>query len=262
MIVSTSTQVTDMARAQAMQHAIQSGWSFEERRARSLQALRTQDIQAGGDGQLLILAHQTWRWYPAERTKPVFYHPSMGYVRVKRLLQGESDNLLVACDVRAGDAVLDCTAGMAADALVFSYAVGAQGTVTTLESTPGLAFLLQQGLASYETELEQVNAALRRIQVRHIDHCTYLQAQPDRSVDLVYFDPMFRTPLTDSTSLEPVRSAVNAAALSAQVVAEAVRVARRSVILKETADSGEFARLGFTCRTGQSGKIRYGVIDV
>jgi 16S rRNA G966 N2-methylase RsmD len=181
---------------------------------------------------------------------------------VKRLLHGERDNLLAACAVQAGDSILDCTAGMGADALVFALAVGVTGRVTALESTPGLAFILKQGLASYVSELAQVNDAMRRITVYSVDHLSYLQAQPDRSVDIVYFDPMFRTPLTDSTSLEPVRSAVNAEPLTAQTIAEAIRVARRKVVLKETADSGEFVRLGFAAHTIRSGKIRYGVIDV
>ena len=48
------------------------------------------------------------------------FHPSMGFVRLKRVLNGKPDPMLEASGMEEGDSVLDCTAGLGADALVFS----------------------------------------------------------------------------------------------------------------------------------------------
>jgi hypothetical protein len=85
---------------------------------------------------------------------------------------------------------------------------------------------------------------------------------PDRSVDIVYFDPMFRRPVLSSSALRPLRSQAEERPLSEAAVREAVRVARRRVVLKDHRDSGEFERLGFVRRRVSSSKVAYGVIDI
>src|SRR5690606_8470288 len=67
---------------------------------------------------------------------PLFFHPGMALLRVKRLQGGGRDALVDVTGVRPGDRVLDCTAGLAADAIVFSYAAGPEGKVTALEISP------------------------------------------------------------------------------------------------------------------------------
>ncbi|MNO08604.1 hypothetical protein D3C81_2313430 [compost metagenome] len=54
----------------------------------------------------------------------------------------------------------------------------------------------------------------------------------------------------------------NAAALTTESVAEAIRVARKTVLLKEKALSGEFSRLGFTELLRASAKTSYRVISI
>ena len=108
-----------------------------------------------------------------------------------------------------------------------------------------------------------MDAALRRIRAVRADHAAYLAAMPDKSVDIVYFDPMFRLPIAESSGLEPLRNVANPAALSEAAVREARRVARRIVVLKENRDSGEFERLGFEwVKPKKTSKIAYGVITV
>ena len=86
---------------------------------------------------------------------------------------------------------------------------------------------------------------MRRIEVRHSHHLDYLKSLPDQSVDIVYFDPMFREPITDSASINPLRHYANGEPLDAESVREAIRVARKTVVMKEARSSGEFERLGF-----------------
>jgi len=193
---------------------------------------------------------------------PLQFHPSMGFVRAKRVLKGERDPMLDAAGMKPGDSVLDCTAGLGTDSLLFAVFGGESSEVTALESSLPLYGLLLEGMSHYISGQEKVNEALRRIRMVHSDHLDYLRAQPDKSVDIVYFDPMFRHPLVDSSAISPLRQFANGEALSSESVAEAVRVARKSVLLKEKALSGEFARLGFSELLRSNSKTSYGVIQI
>lgn len=81
-------------------------------------------------------------------------------------------------------------------------------------------------------------------------------------MDIVYFDPMFREPITDSASINPLRHYANGEPLDEESVREAVRVARKTVVLKEARYSGEFERLGFSLPERGKSKITYGVISI
>ena len=104
---------------------------------------------------------------------------------------------------------------------------------------------------------------MRRISVVNEDYLDYLRQQPDNSVDVVYFDPMFRKPLTASSSISPLRGVADHRPLSEDAVVEAFRVARLRVVMKEASGSGEFARLGFHSLVGgKYSKVHYGVIEL
>lgn len=191
---------------------------------------------------------------------PLFFHPSTALVRAKRILRGETDIMLQAAGVSAGDSVLDCTAGLASDSIVFSLAVGEQGKVTSLESEFLLSFLVKEGLTSYVSSLEQVNQAMRRIHILYRNHAEYLKEAETASVDIVYFDPMFRQPIEESSGISPLRRVANPRAVDPESIREALRVARKCVVLKEHRDSAEFERLGFSSIIKSNTKIAYGVI--
>ncbi|NBD23504.1 class I SAM-dependent methyltransferase [Paenibacillus glycinis] len=253
MIVTTPHKPTPGQTAYAEAIAEELGGRFVPRKQDSLQLLR----HKYADARLLVADDRGLRYYE-ESEEPLYFHPSMAYVRVKRMRKGERDPLIALADCQPGDSVVDCTAGLGSDALVFSYAVGSEGSVTALESERMLYTVVREGLRTYHTEHEDVNDALRRIRMRCADHLAYLRAQPDKSVDIVYFDPMFRQPLHDSSALAPLRGLANGSALGEESVRQAVRVARKRVVLKEHGDSGEFERLGFERR--HRNKIAYGVI--
>ncbi|WP_018752867.1 class I SAM-dependent methyltransferase [Paenibacillus sanguinis] len=214
-----------------------------------------------GDGDILVILEQGARLHRAGQ-EPMTFHPSMAFVRAKRLLKGEGDAMLEAAGVMPGDTVLDATAGLGSDAMVFSLAVGQEGRVVALEDSLPLWALLYAGSQRYMSGLLPFDEALRRIEVRHAHHLQALRAMPDHSVDIVYFDPMFRNPIAESSSLSPLRSFANSSRLDAEAVKEACRVARKTVVLKEQKDSGEFDRLGFTASTRAHTKIAYGVISL
>lgn len=255
MIVTTSEGPTNQAVAAAKRLAEELSAVYVHRGQHSLRRMS----RRLGEERLLVVTSHNLRYYEGGEP-PLYFHPSMALIRIKRLISGESDPMLVAGSCAPGDEVLDCTAGLGADSLVFSFAVGARGRVTALESEPVLAALVSDGLMRYDTGMVDVNEAMRRIELVAENHAERLAALPDNSYDIVYFDPMFRRPIQESSALQPLRQLANHSALAAASVTEAVRVARKAVVLKEHRWSGEFARLGFEQVQASTSKIAYGVI--
>ena len=193
----------------------------------------------------------------------LFFHPGMSHLRIKNLLLGHGDHLVTALELTEGMSVLDCTLGTGADAIVESFAVGESGTVTALESNPLIAAVIADGLAHATGDNYDIHAAMRRITVHHADALTYLRTQETGSHDVVYFDPMFRRPLHESAGMNALRVLADMRALTEETVAEARRVARRRVVMKERRESAEFARLGFDTLTGgKYSRIAYGVMEL
>ncbi len=190
----------------------------------------------------------------------LFFHPNMSHLRVKNLRKGQHDNMANAMGLATGMSVLDCTLGFGADAIVASFVTGEHGRVVGLEKSPLIAAVTSHGLATFDREGEAMTAAMRRIEALNTAAIDYLRAQPDDSFDVVYFDPMFRHPLMQSENMNPLRYAADHDPVSEEMMAEARRVARRRVVLKETSKSTEFARLGFPeIAGGRYSPVHYGV---
>ena len=191
----------------------------------------------------------------------MFFHPNMAQLRVKNLRKGEKDHMSEAMGLKPGMSVLDCTLGYGSDAIVASFGVGDSGRVTGIEASPFIAAVTAHGLQHFPASNAPLLAAMRRIKVVNMDYLAYLRQQPDKSVDVVYFDPMFRKPLTASSGISPIRSVANHNALTPEAVAEALRVARHRVVMKEASNSPEFSRLVFhQIMGGKYSPVHYGVI--
>jgi ubiquinone/menaquinone biosynthesis C-methylase UbiE len=186
----------------------------------------------------------------------------MASIRIKRMQNGETDTMIKLSSAAPGDSIIDCTAGLASDSIVFAHAAGERGNVVALESELVLHYLVKNGLAEYNTQNEQLAEAMRRVRLELADHGRYLRECPDNSADVVYFDPMFRKPIHESSAIGSIRSLANGGRIEEDTIRHAVRVARKTVLLKEHRDSGEFARLGFTTVHRTSTKIAYGVITI
>ncbi len=188
-----------------------------------------------------------------------FFHPSMADLRLKHIAAGEGDHLLEALSLKPGTRVLDCTLGLASDALVASYAAGSSGLVVGIEASPLLAFVAARGLRDYTTGNADIDAAMRRIQVRRAKAEDYLKTvQPD-SFDAVYFDPMFRYGVKTSANMKPLRPIAYEKMVSAEVIGLALKAAPRVVIKERSAD---FLRsLGCTeIMGGRYSRVKYGII--
>ncbi|MBQ3853785.1 MAG: class I SAM-dependent methyltransferase [Anaerovibrio sp.] len=191
----------------------------------------------------------------------LFFHPNMSQLRIKNIRMGEGDHMANALDLQEGMTVLDCTLGFGADSIVASFVVGEGGQVIGLEASPLIAFITSEGMKKFLATNYELHSAIKRVQVINTDYNEYLQTLPDNSVDVVYFDPMFRHPLRDSHNINPLRSVADHRPLELPAVNEAKRVARHRVVMKENSRSLEFARLGFNeIAGGKHSKVHYGVI--
>lgn len=191
-----------------------------------------------------------------------FFHLNLAELRIKNIQNGKHDHMVQAMQLQTGMSVLDCTLGLAVDAVVASFVLGDQGRLTGLESSYLLAKTAEYGLQNFVNIDENVTAALRRITVHIVDYEDYLSDLPDNCYEVVYFDPMFRYPIKSSSQLNPVRTLTNSNALSRKILAEALRVASQRVVIKETRGSLEFHRLGVEhTMGGKYSRIQYGILE-
>lgn len=190
------------------------------------------------------------------------WSPGMGALRLKRLLDVRAgrrrpddptihDPFLDAAGIRPGDAVLDCTCGLGADALVAAAAAGPGGRVVALESSQALAAWTGEGMRRYSAE------ASRRVEVLHADHGAWLASAAPRSFDVVVFDPMFRHARAEPGGFDVVRRLSDPRPLAPEALALARKVATRWVVVKDGAPGWDLARLGLTPLSSARGAHRY-----
>ena len=163
----------------------------------------------------------------------LLYHPGLGKVRWQRVVQRkENDNFLTAMDLSQGQRVLDCTVGLAADALLASHAVGETGKVVGLEASLPLWFLSSRGIMLYKSKIPELEQDLQRIEIIHAEASKFLKTLPENSFDALYFDPMFRQPVRKSSEMVPLRPLAFHEPLKLETVELALKAAPR-VVIKE-----------------------------
>ncbi len=192
----------------------------------------------------------------------LFFHLNMAQLRILNLNRNQKDHMVEAMDLKPKMSVLDCTLGLGTDATVASYIVGENGKVVGLESATLIYLITKYGLANFNHDNIAINHSLRRIESFNLHYLDYLKAQGDNSFDIVYFDPMFRKPIQDSANFKPMRAIANMEQLQSKALVEALRVAKKRVVIKETKDSMEFERLNISqIYGGKYSSVSYGVID-
>lgn len=214
------------------------------------------------DAEALVVAKESG---PIVHTSSgdLFFHLGMAALRIKNMFDGKPDHMVTAMALVEGTTVLDCTLGMGTDAIVASMMTGEQGRVTGLEISPLVAFITGWGLARFNCEDPGIAAAMRRIKVINIGYRQYLHSLPDKSYDVVYFDPMFRKPVYSSSGIRPLRIFADTGGVDPADIAEAIRIARQRVVIKEKRGSPEFSRLGLSNLIGgKYSSVQYGVIEL
>lgn len=182
----------------------------------------------------------------------------MAVLRVQRLKKHESDHFSAALALKPGMRVLDCTMGLASDAVVASFITGLTGTVCAVEASPLLHFVVSEGLQNYQAEDVDLNNAMRRIETVYAEADEYLYTLPADSFDVVYFDPMFRIPINASSNMEPLRPISCEKPLTEATVNAALRVAP-CVVVKERGQK-LLEALGCTeILGGRYSRVKYGI---
>lgn len=189
------------------------------------------------------------------------FHPNAAKLRVLQLIRGNRDRMVSVMRLLPGDRLLDCTCGLAADATVASFAAGPSGAVHALEASPVLAEIVSAGMRTYEDPLAELVEAMRRVKVINARYQDFLRSAGDGEYDVVYFDPMFDVTYEDSRGLDLVRVIGVEGSPGAADVKEAIRVARRCVVMKDRAPGDRLLSLGFTLKSPGK-KICYGVIEL
>ncbi|MDD2621274.1 MAG: class I SAM-dependent methyltransferase, partial [Syntrophomonadaceae bacterium] len=204
------------------------------------------------DGPIMHIANEVF-----------FFHPSMAKNRIACFRKfRQIDNLARACQLQPHDSFLDCTLGLGADAIVASY-FSKGGQIVALESSLLIAMIVKWGMKMYNSSMTWLNSAVKNIEVINANHYDYLKKLPDNSFDIVYFDPMFRKPILESQAIAPLRLMANHQELSKSSITEAIRVARKRVVVKEMTNSQEFERLGLVkLEYSPHNKLAYGIKEV
>lgn len=252
-IVTTAYRPASKSVKEAEQIAADLSIAFSLRNKRSIEKIHFEE-----QADVLVAGKERLEFYPLGKTEPFFFHPNSAAFRTKRSL--EQDPLIEVSGLARGDYFLDCTLGMASDALVASQRVGEDGKVTGCESNKSIAYIIRNGLKKYAA-MPHLFDAMQRIEVIAADSVDYLKALEADSFDVIYMDPMFTEEITEASNFTPLRAAANKGQLTEEWVREAKRVSRKSVVLKAHFRSPDFEKFGFTRRVRPNTKFHYGVID-
>ncbi|RNF40445.1 class I SAM-dependent methyltransferase [Planococcus salinus] len=252
-VVTTAYRPTPFTLDEAKSVSEQLAIPLVPRNKRSVEKLH-QEEQA----DVLVAAKERLEFYPLGKTEPFFFHPNSSSFRTKRPLH--QDPLIEVSKLAKGDVFVDCTLGMASDAIVASQFVGTEGRVVGCESHPILAYVVQQGLQRYQG-MPHLHEAMKRVEVVQADAAEYLAGLPSNSVDVVYMDPMFTETISEASNFETIRQTANKDQLSLRWVTEARRVARKTVVLKAHFRSTDFEAYGFVRRVRPNTKFHYGAIN-
>ena len=221
------------------------------------------DFESARDNyeQLLIVENNKLKL--ANQSEVFFFHPSMSKLRIEALKSGKKDNLIEAMQLQPGMSLLDTTLGLGSDSIVCAYVTGASGCVTALEASPLLAFVVRNGLQTYQDSDSEIVAACRRINVHNCYALDYLRQQPDAAFDIVYIDPMFTKGIAASCNMSALRAFAVADNLTTDTLQQAIRVARQRVVIKQPYYSELLQQIQFTRLCGgRYSRIKYAVIEI
>ena len=253
-IVTTAYRPTAKIIAEAQKIAEDLDIPFIVRNKRSIEKMHDDE---GSD--ILVTSKERLELYPLGKAEPFFFHPNSAAFRTKRPLA--ADPLIEVSGLKKGDSFLDCTLGMASDAITASQQIGPEGRIVGCESNPNIAFVISAGLQRYSS-MPHLTDAMRRIQVVAENSITFLNALESDSFDVIYMDPMFTEEIKEASNFTPVRNSADMGQLTEEWVSEAKRVAKKAVVMKAHFRSQDFEKFGFTRRIRPNTKFHYGVMNM
>lgn len=256
MIVTTCLRPTNQLIQDATQVAKDLSGIFVERNELSLSELFTTWYEP-----IIVIGKERIEWYQHDKALPYFFHPNSSVFRIKRLMRGEHDPFCEATQLTEGQVLLDCTLGMASDSLVGSYIVGENGKVVGLEKSEIISYITNDGLKTDKQNIKSWTDITNRIQVKNVDYKDYLSEQEDDSFDVVYFDPMFEKQIIGSNGIEGLKILAEYDDITYEAIHDAIRVARKRVVLKDHFRSERFKKFGFHQIVRKTSEFHFGYIE-
>jgi hypothetical protein len=256
MIVTTAGRTNDIMIQRAEFVANELRVKYVPRKKRS-----TTKLQTLYQDDLLVVGKDRYEIFPIGEDEPIFFHPNSAMFRVKRVLKGGNDPFLEATTIAHGYSVLDCTLGLASDSIVASLVVGSKGVVVGIEGNRYISYLVKNGLKQWKTEIADMNEAMKRIKVINDNYSNYLASLESNSFDVVYFDPMFESEISESDGIKGIKKLAIYQSISEDTIMHAKRVAKKRVVIKDYWQSERFNKFGFTVTKRPSAKFHFGYID-
>ncbi|WP_209122302.1 class I SAM-dependent methyltransferase [Alkalihalobacillus sp. BA299] len=211
---------------------------------------------------ILVVGKEKLFYYSTYSSDPFFFHPNSAMFRFKRLQNDGYDPYIEASQLQQGMSVLDCTLGLASDAIIAKAVVGSNGKVVGIEESGAIAYIVKEGLKQWDSGNKLFNQAMRSIQVINGSHLEVLRSLEDNSYDIVYFDPMFEADLQTSQGITPLKELAMYHTLSEEAIIEAKRVAKRRIVLKDYWKSDRFATFDFAVMKRKTAKFHFGYIEL
>lgn len=131
-----------------------------------------------------------------------------------------------------------------------------------VEGNRYIAFLLEKGLRSWDSANDEMNKAMRHIEVVHGNNYEFLKKQKSSSFDVVYFDPMFDTKIEESDGIKGLRMMALYSDITKETIEEAESVAKKRIVLKDHWKSTRFDTFGFSVYRRKTSKFHFGVIEM
>ncbi|WP_377889015.1 class I SAM-dependent methyltransferase [Alkalihalobacillus sp. R86527] len=256
MIFTTAGRPTSSSINEAKRLSVFYSGTYIDRNKRSVK-----EIMTGSQEPVIVYGNNRLHLYVDNSTEPIFFHPNSAMFRCKSLAKGNSDPFIEACGLKEGMSLLDCTAGLASDSIVGSFITGVSGRVDACEGSL-LGILLQDGLHRWDSGNQQINQAIRRLTVTWKRYEDVLPTIQDNGYDVVYFDPMFEETILESDGVQGIRRIALYDGLSADMVSEAKRIAKKRVVLKDFWKSNRFEQLEFHQQVRKTSKFHYGIIEL
>ncbi|HEM5197728.1 TPA: class I SAM-dependent methyltransferase [Streptococcus suis] len=244
-IVTTSLRMNQSLVLRAQKIATLLSLDYQERKKRSVQSFLT-------EADAVLVVYQSQLVLEEKTGQVLFFHPDTAMLRIK----SGRDSLLELLG-KEKQSIIDCTMGLGSDSIVLA---SAGHRVTALESSKLVHFIVSRGLQDFDSGLQEVNRAMKSIQTIWTDSLTYLKGQIDKSVDVIYFDPMFSEEIKESQNLSGLSTLADRSRLTEEIVSEAKRVARKKLIIKAHFRDQVFEEFGFKRHVRPNQKFHYGEI--
>ena len=178
---------------------------------------------------LLVLTEDGLAAYSLGQKEKLRFHPGMSVPRMRLAKTGQQEPLLMAIEPKTGMRVLDCTLGLASDAITIALAIGAEGRVEGLEASRAIYIITDYGLRHYQSAYKPIAEALEHISVRNQSYQHFLE-KCEEKFDVVYFDPMFDHGLYKSQSINALRAFADYSPLTQDIIAKALLTAPKVVV--------------------------------